>query len=174
MNPIVLLLKRAGVSGRAFEREFGFAHQTMVNATAGTFEAIPKRIVDALAELCFARGVDMDDALFAHFGFENIQNAYQSWRFDERLKYKDLFQVVPRFGTKNFSPAFFYVKDTTGTQSQFAKKLKVPTASVMRWVSGATLSMPSAIEESLRDVGYPWISALIEGQACWVQEWGPK
>jgi hypothetical protein len=66
------------------------------------------------------------------------------------------------------SPMAVLVKDTAGSVQGFAKLIKVPSATLLRYVRGDQQFMPASIREALFDCGYDYVAELEDVQARWV------
>lgn len=154
------------MSGRQFERNWGFAHQTMIDATAGTFEDLPERIATSLREEFNRQGMYLHEWLAEEYGglsVHGIFEIYKVWRRFDRERYKDEFQLQPRVpGIYNpgMSPGHLWIHDTGNTPTSTSKKLKVPPATLKRWLDGKTKEMPDSLRIALGAIGYPWINTL--------------
>lgn len=158
------------MSGREFERVYNFAHQTMIDATAGTFEDLPERIVLALAHEFEEQGLDLFEWLAEEYGGLSgygIFGVYKTWRRFDREQYAEEFRIQPRkvnWSTSEHSPGSLWILDTGNTPTSTCKKLKVPPATLRRWLSGDTIEMPGSLREALVAIDFPWTDTLASMQ----------
>lgn len=179
VNPVLFLLDTAKVGVREFGREYGFSHSGMVGLTQGTFGRLSPRMVDSLKSMMRDKGY-FDYGLVPIYGFGTIEGSYRAWQTTERKHRGWVFAVDPEHWarikslvtTATRSPADCYIYATTGTATRFAKELKVPPASVLRWATYQTQTMPRTIEYALRDVGFEHIDELRSLQDTWAAKWG--
>lgn len=169
-NPVTFLLGAAGVGLREFGRDERFAEKTVSDVVAGVYPAIPPRFTKAVEDLCDRKGFEYTDLLSEEYGTDNIDSAYTYWQQAERQKNAPYFtgSDIPIGGSDQFSPAYYFTRDTCGTPYQFCKLLLVPPASVLRWVAGTTRQMPKAIAEALQEIGFERIQELQDKQEAWL------
>lgn len=164
------------MSARAFEREHHFAHQTMIDAVAGTFERFPDRIADALAVEFLRQGMDLSGWLAEEYGGlsnYSMDEIYRVWRRLDRERFKDQFMIrpMPPFSPKprNSSPMMEYIEVTAGSITGFSKKMKVPSVTVRRYARGVTKKMPEAVREAFDEIGYPFTDEMERLMGVWNQ-----
>lgn len=178
VNPVLVLLDTADVGVREFGREYGFSHSTMVGLTQGTFGRPSARMVDSLKSMMRAKGF-FSLGLAEIYGAGTIEGAYRVWQADERKHAAWMFAVDPEhwirikllYTPRSRSPVDCYIYATAGTGTRFAKLLKVPPASVLRWATFQTQTMPRTIADALREVGFEHIEELQNLQDAWAAKW---
>lgn len=69
------------------------------------------------------------------------------------------------------SPMFFFVFNTVGSAQGFAKLLKIPAATLVRYMEGKQENMPGAIAEALKNVRYEFLTELMAHQSNWTKEY---
>lgn len=166
-NPYAHLRKAAGLTQKKFCEDFGFAKQTLLTAEQGIFPELSQRMTSAIYEACRVRGMDADDILTADFGMPNLEVAYLWYRNSELMEAKKNWKSPELRETDTTSPMSFLVKDTTGTIQGFSKLLKIPTATIVRYLRGLQQDMPASVREALLQVGYIYVTELAAAQAQW-------
>lgn len=169
-NPYVRLRELTGLGQREFERKYKLSHTTMTHVETGQFAELSERMILSLGRECHEKGVDAREILEFEYSSSTLQEAYHKWQREQRVENAHIFQVAPDQWTKELSPFHFFIKNTTGSAQGFSKALKVPAATVMRYASGATRTMPKVIEEALREVSYPHLAHLVGAQENWWQD----
>ena len=178
-NPVSFLLDKADMGVREFGREFGFSYSAMVGLTSGTFVRPSQRMVDNLTSMIRKHGYP-DNVLEEIYGTASIKVAYLLWQQEARLESAWYMDVDPQHWarikalttTKHRSPVDCYIYATAGTGTRFSKLLKVPPATVLRWATFQTQTMPRSIEFALREVGFAHIDELKFMQDAWATKWG--
>lgn len=167
-NPFTYLRNKSGMTMRQFCDFYKFAKQTLIGMEAGLYPELSERMLETAKDLGKRFDIRIDDELMDAYGTADLQTAYAWWIDSERGK------VVPSIRTYNpdqwtdkLSPMHFFVKNTTGSAQGFAKQLKIPPATLMRYVTGKQAEMPSSIERALRAVDYPYMAQLITNQRNW-------
>jgi hypothetical protein len=171
MNPVSRLLQYASTSEIDFRKRFDFSKQFMVDVTEGTYTQLSDRVHRSLRLLSEDKGLDVKTILRDDYEAANLDEAYALWQRWQRVGHADTFTgTKPVKGTKDLSPAHFFVRDTAKTPTTFSKTLKVPPQTVRRWVSGQTRKFPDSIYDALRDIGYPYLQALVSLQDDWIEK----
>lgn len=171
VNPVTRLLSLANTSEKAFRDRFRYSKQFMVDVTAGTYTRLSDSVHLALKELLTEKGIDVQDALRTEYGADTLDEAYEIWQIRQRAENRDKFvSIAPNTWGPKASPAYFFVKNTSGNPTRFSKDLKVPPQQVRRWVNGTLQTTPASIVAALRQIGYPWTRELIENQRAWLEE----
>jgi transcriptional regulator with XRE-family HTH domain len=169
INPYAFLRTRAGLSQRKFCDKYGFAKQTLIAIEQGMYPDLSDRMTDAIFAACLA--VDMDPAveLLDEYDTPYLSAAYLSWIAGEReVVDSRILDYVPQPGTPKQSPMDLLVRETVGTVQGFAKNLKVPPATLMRYMRGGQADMPVSIMQALEQAGYHHVHALRDIQEKWV------
>jgi DNA-binding XRE family transcriptional regulator len=169
VNPYAFLRNRAGLSQRKFCVKHEFAKQTLVAIEQGMYPDLSDRMVDAIYAACLA--VDLDPAveLMDEYDTPYLSAAYKSWIALERASVDQrILDYVPTKGTPELSPVALMVRDTTGTVQGFSKSLKLPPATLMRYMRGGQLQMPVSVAEALTQAGYHHVRDLRDKQEDWV------
>jgi len=170
LSPVARILKASSIGNSRFAKTYRLSRGTVTYSVAGTYVDLPGRVVDALFEVTEDKDVDMRE-IYREYGATTLPEAYTNWQEVERkTQAAHLGQVAPPFRfTAKDSPAYLWIQDLYGSTETFAKALKLPTATVNRWVRGETISMPAVIEKALREVKYPYFVELLSTQAHWTQ-----
>jgi hypothetical protein len=102
---------------------------------------------------------------------QSLQDAYHAWQSLERMQVAHRFRnPPPEQFTEALSPFHFFMLSVAPSQQAFCKLLKVPAASVSRYVTGYTRTMPKVLERALREVQYPYLPELLTLQVNWTDE----
>ena len=170
-NPYRRLRELTRTSQIDFAKKYGFAKTTMTYLESGQYPSISDDMVLALGQECSEKHVDAKEVLREDYNSETLVDAYQSWQSIERMQVASQFNRSPSSQSDiSHSPFHFTMIDIAGSRQAFCKLLKVPAASVLRYATGATRSMPKSIEVALREVSYPYLSELLGLQLNWVDE----
>lgn len=170
-NPYALLREQCGLNQSEFSTKHQLARQTLVAIEQGVYPTLSDRMILELGKECHAKGVAAASVLQEAFGVSRLSEAYELWRRADRLAASaGINDVVPGQWTKDLSPMHFVVKGFGRGVQGFSKALKVPGATLLRYIKGDQREMPRSLEEALRGVEYPYLTQLIERQAAWVDE----
>jgi transcriptional regulator with XRE-family HTH domain len=170
-NPYRRLRELTKTSQRDFAKKYGFAKTTMTYLESGQYPSISDDMIVALGQECSEKHVDAKAVLREEYNAETLADAYKSWQSGERMQVAYRFNRSPSGQhTAGLSPFHFMMVDIAGSRQAFCKLLKVPAASVLRYASGQTRSMPKSIEEALREVKYPYLRELLSMQVNWVDD----
>ena len=169
LNPFVHLRNKAGLSQRKFCEKYGFAKQTLVAIEQGMYPDLSDRMTDAIFAACLAVDIDPAVELLDEYDTPYLSTAYASWVAGERMLIDSrILDYVPKPGTSTHSPMALMVRDTLGTVQGFSKNLKVPPATLMRYMRGGQALMPVSIDAALSEAGYHHVKALKDLQEKWV------
>jgi len=168
-NPYKRLRELTATSQKNFAERYGMSKTTMINIECGQLVDLSDRMIVSLGQECHEQGVNAKQVLTDEYNAQSLQDAYHAWQSTERMSNAHLFQA-PLTGNETFekSPFSVFIEDVAGTRQKFCKLLKVPSASVMWYANGDTLTMPKAIEEALTQVRFPWMVELKDLQTKWV------
>jgi DNA-binding XRE family transcriptional regulator len=170
-NPYVRLRELCGASQKGFATKHGFGKMTMVYLEAGMYTRVSDRQSIALGKECNEKGVNAHEVLWDEYkGAASLNEAYLAWRSaDRKLKAPTVLEKAspPFIGDVETSPVEQFVRDTTGSLQGFCKLLKIPSITMTRYIRGETSTVPDALWEAMKDVGYPHIEALANAQADW-------
>lgn len=170
-NPYRRLRELTRTSQVDFAKKYHFAKTTMTYLESGQYPSISEDMVLALGQECAEKHIDARAVLQQDYNSETLIEAYQSWQSTERMIVASRFNRSPTAQSdKEYGPFHYTMVDIAGSRQAFCKLLKVPAASVLRYASGATRSMPKSIESALREVNYPYLSELLVLQLDWVDE----
>jgi DNA-binding XRE family transcriptional regulator len=162
MNPYKQLRQLAGYTQKAFCDEFGFAKQTLISVEAGVYADLSDRMLTAIEMACVSKGIT----------YGNIAADYELWRLSERQNVPDAVKNYnPVTWNEKQSPMFFFISQTVGSVQGFAKRLKVQTSTLLRYVSGEQPDMPMPLREALVDCGYKNLGQLEKVQMDWVRDY---
>ena len=169
VNPYAFLRGRAGLSQRKFCDKYGFAKQTLIAIEQGMYPDLSDRMTDAIFAACLAVDIDPAVELLDEYDTPYLSAAYVAWVESERgFVDSRISDYVPKPGTPVKSPMALMVHETIGTVQGFAKNLKVPPATLMRYMRGGQTQMPVSIDEALRQAGYMHTYDLAKAQEKWV------
>lgn len=170
-NPYALLREKAGLSQVKFAEKHGLARQTLIAIEQGVYPTLSDRMIVELGKECHAAGVDARTELREGYGVDTLSAAYAKWRDADRLEESAAVNdLVPDQWTSQLSPMHFIVKGFGRGVQGFSKAMKIPTATLLRYIKGEQREMPTSIEEAFRGIGYPYLTLIIERQAAWVDE----
>ena len=170
-NPYALLREKTGLSQVAFARKHELARQTLVSIEQGVYPTLSDRMILELGKECHAAGVDARAELMAEYGVGRLSEAYAKWRKADREEVAWIInRIEPNAWTPELSPMHFVVKAFGRGVQGFSKALKIPSATLLRYIKGEQREMPESIEVALREVEYPHLTQLIALQASWVDE----
>lgn len=168
INPYAYLRNKAGLSQRKFCAEFKFAKQTLVGIEKGFYPTLSSRMVDAVMEACNRVDIDPGLALLDEYGTPYLDRAYAAWQLQDRDGAL-LHTWRPDLLNPSVSPMEEFVSDTVGSVQGFAKLLKVPPATLTRYMEGKQAMMPTSIFVALEAVKYPHLRELQAAQREWVK-----
>lgn len=168
-NPYAYLREKCGLSQQKFCDTYKFAKQTLVGIEAGFYADLSGRMVASLYNACVVAGIDQFDALREEYGVAQLEIAYDLWRDGERALV-DL-PPVGIHSTDELSPMHFYVKDTVGSVQGFAKMMKIPPATLLRYIRGGKRGMPWEVREAFSDAGID-TETLETEQQKWAMQHG--
>jgi transcriptional regulator with XRE-family HTH domain len=172
-NPYAHLRKKSGYVQRRFCDDYEFAKQTIIMIEHGTYPELSDRMVRAIEEACYHAGIDPHHELEREYGVGDVQKAYEAWRTDQRARTATTVnEFIPDNGMDDVAPMAKFVKKTTGTVQGFAKLIKVPPATLLRYSRGEQDLMPSSIRHALIECGYIWIEELEKAQLVWKERRG--
>lgn len=170
-NPYAHLRKKTGLSQVEFAEKHGLARQTLIGIEKGVYPTLSDRMIVELGKECHAKGIDARYELREHYGVDTLSQAYSGWRNADRLENAEgINQLSPVQWTPELSPMHFIVKAFGRGVQGFSKAMKIPSATLLRYIKGEQREMPTSIEEAFRGIGYPFLTDLIERQAAWVDE----
>jgi DNA-binding XRE family transcriptional regulator len=162
MNPYKQLRQLAGYTQKQFCDEFGFAKQTLISVEAGVYADLSDRMLAAITAACDSKGIVVSD----------LAAGYEMWRLAERQNVPDAVKkYLPTVWNEKQSPMFFFINQTVGSVQGFAKRLKVQTSTLLRYVSGEQPDMPMPLREALVDCGYEHLGQLEKAQMDWVRDY---
>lgn len=169
-NPYRYLRELCGITQKDFAAKFEMSKTTMTYIESGQYPDLSEHQILSLGKACHEAGIDAGGELVSVYGFDSLQSAYHAWQSTERMQQAHIFRgVLPTPGTimPSVSPMAQYITDTARTTQKFCKLLKVPSASVLRYATGATRTMPIAIRKALEETRYPYMPELIQLQEIW-------
>lgn len=168
-NPYRRLRELTRTTQKDFAVKYGFSKTAIANVESGMYPDLSEDMLAALGAECEERHVDAVEVLAAEYMTDSVQDAYHAWLSTERLKVAHRFQSVPFSGraTPALSPFSFVMADIAKSRRAFCQLLKVPQASVMRYETGLTRSMPKVLEEAFKEVHYPHLDDLKAAQEAW-------
>ena len=167
-NPYVYLRERAGYTQKKFGQDFGFAKQTIIGIESGMYPELSYRMVTAIVDAAEKSGLNVHVEMNNEYDTPYLSTAYANWQKEARQKI-DL-DIVELRSDELFSPMHYFVKDTVGSVQGFAKKLKVPPATLLRYIRGEQRFMPTSIKKALTDTGWTGVNELEKFQLIWVSE----
>lgn len=170
-NPYAYLRMKAGLSQRKFCAEFKFAKQTLVGIEKGFYPTLSTRMIDAISFACDNANVDIAAELSDVYLTPYITRAYEAWRIKDRdgaLLATWRPEPFDLFDRKR-SPMELFVDQTIGSVQGFAKMLKIPPATLSRYMRGEQAMMPTSIFTALEAVKYPYLRELQASQREWVK-----
>lgn len=172
-NPYALLRQKAGLNQTQFCAKHHLARQTLVAIERGVYPTLSDRMIVELGKACHAAGVDAAQELSEAFGVRTLSEAYAIWRREDRIEQASgVNSIEPDRWSPALSPMRHLVLEFgRGTQG-FSKAMKVPSATLIRYMEGRQREMPESIEVAFREIGYPNLRQLIERQAAWADEHG--
>lgn len=170
-NPFAALRELTSLSQRAFAEKYGFSRTAITFVESGQLNEISDDLNKSLGLECAEKGIDARAILAQDYNAQTLQQAYQTWKSNERTQVAHLFQV-PLSGQhdKQHSPFYYYIRQVASSEQAFCKLLKVPSATVLRYRDGDTRTMPKTIEDALREVSFPYMSELLGLQLNWWDE----
>lgn len=175
-GPVSRVRNLTGLSLRDFCKRFGISKPALTNYEAGMYSSLSDAMVSILFDAVAGTGRSLSDVMQEWYGVDSVVVAYERWLRGERLRVADDFMVSPvtlgeltvssRDGVVP-SPMLLWVERTSGSVYGFSKKLKVPQATVWRYVEGKTSGMPKQLSEALEGIGYPRVAELRVEQMRW-------
>lgn len=171
-NPYAFLRRKCGLTQRRFCELYKFAKQTLVGIENGMYPSLSDRMIAAIEQACHDYDIDMLAELDYLFGTTSVNTAYQQWVAAERVQVNPAIRSYrPIIWDDRRSPMYFFVFNTVGSAQGFAKQLKVPAATLVRYMDGKQENMPGSITEALRNIGYEFLPELMSHQANWVRDY---
>lgn len=175
-GPVSRIRRLCGLSLRDFCKRFGISKPALTSYEAGMYPALSESMVSILFEAVEGLGLSMRDLMQDWFGVDSVYVAYADWVRAERLAVSERFMVSPftlqelssraRDGVV-VSPMLAFVEGTAGSVYSFSKLLKVPQATLWRYIDGKTLGMPRELVEAFEAIGYPRVDVLRVEQLKW-------
>lgn len=167
-NPFKRLRMLTKTSQKEFAAKYEFAGTTMTYIESGQYPDLSDGMVTALGQECYEKNVNAAEILRTEYNAQTLQDAYHAWQSLERMQVAYKFQAPPpEQWTDKLSPFHFFMLSVAPSQQAFCKLLKVPSASVNRFTTGYTRSMPKVLEQALREVQYPYLPELLTMQVNW-------
>lgn len=175
-GPVSRVRKLTGLSLREFSARFGISKPALTNYEAGMYSALSDKVVALLYAALEEPGHSMQGLMQEWYGVDSLYLAYDKWLRGERLAVADRFMVSPytlaELSTRAkdgvvVSPMLSFVEETAGSVYNFSKLLKVPQATMHRYVSGVTAGMPRELVEALETIGFPRVDVLRVEQLKW-------
>lgn len=167
-NPYAALREQAGYGHREFARDFKLNRKTLISIETGQYATLSERMINTLLEACNGANVPVKSFLEENYGVDSVSAAYARYQHETRLRFASEFMKRPSHrATIELSPFHFWVKDTVQSLQGLCKKLCLPPATVARYASGITVSMPIVIEDALKEIAYPYLQELKDKQEAW-------
>lgn len=144
-NPYAKCRELAGLTQKQFCERYGFAKQTLIGIEQGMYPALSDRMVLSMMDALTEKGI-YDAGLIDDWGHDSLPDAYEEWVEDERA-------CVEPFSLDGT------LKDvidraTKGSVQGFAKLIKIPSATLLRYLNGGQEMMPSSIWTALKQCGF--------------------
>jgi hypothetical protein len=153
-NPWTRLRELTGYGQREFERRYEFSHTVMAGIESGLYPDLSESMIQSLGHACHEKGVNAVQVLADEYASVDLQGAYHQWQSTERRQAKTVLDsMVAMRSSDQLSPMHFFVKDNFGSLRASCVALKVPTATMTRYVAGLTSTMPKVLEQALREAG---------------------
>lgn len=168
-NPYAYLREKCGLSQQKFCDKYKFAKQTLVGIEAGFYADLSPRMLTAMYNACIVANVQIYTELKEEYNVEQLEIAYDLWRDGERALVE--LPAVGLRSTDELSPMHFYVKDTVGSVQGFAKMMKIPPATLLRYIRGGKRGMPWEVREAFSDAGID-TETLETEQQKWAMQHG--
>lgn len=170
-NPYKRLRKLTKTSQKDFADKHQFAGTTMTYIESGQYPDLSDDMIVALGQECHDKNVDATQVLKDEYNEQTLQDAYHAWQSLERMQVAHKFQAPPpEHFTEQLSPFHFFMLSVAPSQQAFCKLLKVPAATVGRYATGYTRTMPKVLTRALKEVKYPYLQELLTLQVNWTDE----
>ena len=168
-NPVDYLIRRCGMTRIAFTREYGFGENHLLLVAQGRKESVSPKLQAALLDLCQKRGLRMDSELEFQYGTDDVNEAFENWRTDQRAQARLPERVMPGLG----SPMARIVKHF-GSIAQTAKALRVRDIHVRTYMNSERI--PSPLFEAVAETnwGRAGAEALVTQQTRYFKDKGRK
>jgi transcriptional regulator with XRE-family HTH domain len=175
-GPVSRLRNLLGLSLREFSKRYNISKPALTNYEAGMYPALSDAMVELLYDAVSEAGHSLPDLMREWYGVDSLYLAYSGWLRASRVAEADRFMVSPytvaELSTRArdgrvAAPMLVFVEETAGSVYNFSKLLKVPQATVWRYVEGKTSGMPKQLSEALESIGYPRVSDLRAQQGLW-------
>lgn len=168
-NPYVRLRELTGLGQREFERKYQLSHTVMSGIESGLFPDLSDYMIESLGRECAEKGVEAGRFLWNEYQQSNLQDAYHAWQTQMRKLAKPMVRFTELHSSATSSPMRFLVTENFGNPRSFCTTLKVPSATVMRYIVGATRTMPKVIEQALTEAGMSKknLTTLKQAQEVW-------
>lgn len=163
INPYRTLRELCGLSIPEFATEAGVQRSVIQNLEDGLFPNVSDNLNYALGKACHEHGVDAKSVL----GEWSLDNAYKDWIIREREELQIDWPVLVNWHDGSPFEEFRTTLMDEDNRLSFCRLLKLPPATVMRYETGITLSMPAVIQEALIDTGYPYREELMQMMNDW-------
>lgn len=175
-GPVSRLRNLLGLSLREFAKRYGISKPALTNYEAGMYPALSDAMTELLYDAVGEAGHSLPALMRDWYGVDSLYLAYGQWLREARLAQAERFMVSPytlselsiraKEGVVK-SPMLAFVEETAGSVYTFSKLLKVPQATVWRYVEGKTSGMPVQLQSALEDIGYPRVAELRMEQMRW-------
>lgn len=168
-NPYVRLRELTGLGQREFERKYQLSHTVMSSIESGLFPDLSDNMIEVLGRECAEKGIEAGRFLWNEYEQATLQDSYHVWQTEMRKLARPMMRFDSLKSTPDLSPMHFFVTEKFGNPRAFCTTLKVPTATVKRYITGATRTMPKVIEQALTEAGMSKknLSWLKQSQEDW-------
>jgi transcriptional regulator with XRE-family HTH domain len=171
-NPFKRLRELSRTTQKDFATKYDLSKTVLIGIEQGLYPDLSYYQIQSLDSECHEKHINAKATLSLEYGTPDIQTAYHNWQSIERMQIaSQIHSVSPQRGTilPPMSPIDFLIKDVThGSVRGFGKLLKVPVASINRYSSGNTRTMPASLKKALQEVQYQYLPELEELQEEWI------
>lgn len=171
-GPYARLRELCKIGQREFERKYGLSHTVMSAIETGMYPDLSERAIESLGRECVEKGIEAGRTLWEEYGAATLQEAYHAWQTVERRAVRSKLQFPDGLHTSGkVAPFKGFILERFDNPRAFCTALKVPTATVNRYLSGVTRTMPKAVEDALAEAGMAKknLAWLKDVQAEWVE-----
>lgn len=172
-NPYARLRELCKIGQREFERKYGLSHTVMASLESGLYPDLSASMIEYLGLECAEKGIEAGRFLWNEYHQASLQNAYHAWQTEQRKQAAPLMDTFIARATDKRSPMQMWVTDKFGNPRAFCTTLKVPTATVTRYLTGQTRTMPKVVEQAFTEAGMSvsTLTYLKEAQESWTADY---
>lgn len=171
-SPYARLREMCKIGQREFERKYNLSHTVMASIESGLYPDLSAYMVECLGRECAEKGIEAGRILWNEYEQPTLQDAYHAWQTQQRALVKPLLKYSEVHATPKLSPMLLFITERFGNPRAVCTALKVPTATVTRYITGQTRTMPKVVEQAFTEggMGRKALELLRGAQEDWTVE----